>query len=67
MCNNIIERLIQAFDPSVIPSLVGTLKIALQPYDNVPCEQPRVALIALTVRNKATFEQFLNHARSMLF
>ncbi|KAF8808016.1 hypothetical protein BYT27DRAFT_7190107 [Phlegmacium glaucopus] len=45
-----------AFDPSVIPALVGTLKIALQ-------TQPKVALIALTVRNKATFEKFLNHAR----
>jgi len=42
---------------------VGTLKIALQNYGDGPCEQPKVALIALTIRNKDTFEQFLNHTQ----
>jgi len=52
-----------AFDPSVIPALARTLKIALQTFDNVPCKQPNFALIALMIRNKDTFEQFLSHAR----
>lgn len=56
----------QAFDPSVIPALVGTLKIALQTYTDAPCKQSKVALIALTVRNTDTFEQFLNHTRGIL-
>jgi len=42
---------------------VGTLKTALQNYGDAPCEQPKVALIALTVRNKDTFEQFLHHTQ----
>ena len=48
-----IQLLNQAFDPSVTPVLVGTLKIALQTYTNAPswCE---VALIVLMVRNKDT-------------
>jgi len=52
-----------AFDPSIIPALVGTLKIALQTYTDTPCKQHKFALIALTVRNTDTFEQFLNHTR----
>jgi len=52
-----------AFDPSVIPALVRTLKIALQTFDNTPWKQPNFALIALMIRNKDTFEQFLNHTR----
>ena len=66
LCEISIQLLNQAFDPSVIPALVGTLKIALQTYTGAPCKQPKVALIALTVRNKDTFEQFLNHTRGIL-
>lgn len=65
ICEISIQLLNQAFDPSVIPALVGTLKIALQTYTDASCKQPKVALIALTVRNKDTFGQFLNHARGI--
>ena len=42
------------FDPSLIPGLVGTLRIALQLGAD--------GLIALTVRNKDTLSQFLRTA-----
>ena len=61
-----IQLLNQVFDPSVIPALVGTLKIALQTDTDAPYKQPKVALIALTVRNKDTVELFLNHSRGIL-
>lgn len=44
----------QVFDPSLIPALVATLKIALQTGVE--------ALIALTVRNENTLANFLSMA-----
>jgi len=49
------------FDPSLIPSLVGVLKIALQVSEF--SRKIKVALIALTVRNEATVNKFLTHVR----
>lgn len=44
----------KVFDPSLVPALVGTLRIALQ--------SGAEALIALTVRNENTLANFLNAA-----
>ncbi|KAF8079091.1 putative methyltransferase-domain-containing protein [Lyophyllum atratum] len=44
------------FDPSLIPALTGVLHLALQPGSS---GLPKSALIAATIRNKETFEQFL--------
>jgi len=46
------------FDPSLIPALVGTLRIALQ--------HGAVALIALTVRNQDTLTEFISAAEKSL-
>ncbi|KAF8913238.1 putative methyltransferase-domain-containing protein [Gymnopilus junonius] len=49
------------FDPSLVPSLVGTLRIALQQVN--PKNEPKVALIALTIRNETTMNKFLSSVR----
>ncbi|KAH9486393.1 Protein-lysine N-methyltransferase EEF2KMT [Psilocybe cubensis] len=48
------------FDPSLIPFLVGTLKIALFQTES---RSPRYAIIALTVRNESTVNIFIAHVR----
>ncbi|KAF9566898.1 hypothetical protein CPC08DRAFT_681596 [Agrocybe pediades] len=48
-----------AYGPSIIPSLVGTLKIALARTENTSRGQ-KVALIALTVRNESTVGGFFD-------
>ncbi|KAJ7076387.1 hypothetical protein B0H15DRAFT_864379 [Mycena belliarum] len=44
------------FDPYLIPALVGVLRLALQPRSHL---RERSALIALTIRNPATMQQFI--------
>ncbi|KAF8203787.1 hypothetical protein BJ912DRAFT_212677 [Pholiota molesta] len=49
------------FDPSLIPVLVGAIKIALQPSSR--SENSKVAIIAITLRNEETMNRFLSHVR----
>lgn len=56
----------QIFDPSLIPALIGVLKIALSSMqsrddDSYGCE---CALITLTLRNQATIDAFVTGIRS---
>ncbi|PPQ64306.1 hypothetical protein CVT26_002189 [Gymnopilus dilepis] len=53
------------FDPSLIPALIGTLRIALQSIG--PGDRSKVALIALTLRNESTMQQFISHVRDSSF
>lgn len=46
------------YDPSLIPAVMGVLKIALQTKRG-----PKSALIALTVRNDNTTELLSHHAK----
>ncbi|KAG6333694.1 hypothetical protein ID866_5391 [Astraeus odoratus] len=50
----------QVFDPALVPPLVGTLAAALS------LEHTKMALIALTVRNKETFSHFMNEIQCFL-
>ncbi|PPQ79867.1 hypothetical protein CVT25_002923 [Psilocybe cyanescens] len=52
------------FDPSLIPSLVGTIMVALQPTESQ--KKPIVALIALTVRNETTINKFIARVEESL-
>ncbi|PPR06599.1 hypothetical protein CVT24_001784 [Panaeolus cyanescens] len=45
------------FDPALIPALIATLKMALSPK-----ESNKQGLIALTMRNPSTLQQFINQA-----
>jgi len=47
------------YDPSIIPSLIAVLRLALSPRHQ---KVPKVAILALTVRNLATHSQFLEAA-----
>ncbi|KIM47633.1 hypothetical protein M413DRAFT_205482 [Hebeloma cylindrosporum] len=49
------------FDPQLIPSLVGTLEIALRPSKG--SRKAKVSIIALTMRNEDTLGQFLAQLR----
>jgi len=53
----------QVFDPQLIPSLVGTLRIALQPSKS--SRKAKVSIIALTMRNEDTLKRFLAQLRGM--
>ncbi|KAF5352389.1 hypothetical protein D9756_005803 [Leucocoprinus leucothites] len=52
----------KVFDPSLIPALVGVLKIALG-KENTGGNGQRCAFIALTLRNQVTVEAFLTHVQ----
>jgi hypothetical protein len=54
----VIEVFGQAFDPGLVPSLIATLRFALE------VEGCKLGLIALTVRKQATMELFLQTASS---
>jgi hypothetical protein len=47
----------EVFDPSFVPSLVGMLKLCLI---TEAVKDPKMALIALTVRNVDTLALFIN-------
>jgi len=49
----------QVYDPSIIPPLIETLRLALE-------NQDRTALIALTERNQDTLAQFIQAAHEVL-
>ncbi|KAF9486327.1 hypothetical protein BDN70DRAFT_902486 [Pholiota conissans] len=50
------------FDPSLIPGLVRTIKISLQPSN---CSATfKTMIIALTLRNEETMRSFLSHVRA---
>jgi len=51
------QRIPQVFDPTLIPSLVGTLKVALRPSKS--SKKAKISIIALTIRNEDTLKQFL--------
>lgn len=52
------------FDPSLILALIGTIKLALQPQSQLVSDSPKLALVALTVRNGETMAKFLDDAQS---
>lgn len=61
----LMSTYIQVFDPQLIPSLVGTLKIALLPSKS--SKKARVSIMALTMRNEDTLNQFLAQLRGMSY
>jgi len=52
------------FDPLLVPALIGTIKLALQPRGYLVSDSPKLALLALTMRNEETMAKFLDHAQS---
>ena len=56
--------MIEIFDPALIPALIGTLRLSLQSGHN---GRSKMALIAVTIRNQGTIDQFLDLAQSAPF
>lgn len=56
---------LKVYDPSIIPALVSTLVLLLDP--NTGQRSNKIALIALTIRNPATIEMFLEAARRISY
>ncbi|KDQ63175.1 hypothetical protein JAAARDRAFT_202673 [Jaapia argillacea MUCL 33604] len=50
------------YDPSIIPALLEVIRLALSAYSEQQQQQQKVAYMALTVRNEATFSLFLTAA-----
>lgn len=61
MFSTIWSIYIEIFDPALIPALIGTLHLSLQGRRN---DRSKVALIAVTIRNQDTLNQFLDLAQS---
>jgi hypothetical protein len=48
----------------LVPALIGTIKLALQPRGYLVSDSPKLALMALTMRKEETMAKFLDHAQS---
>jgi len=60
----------QVYDPSIIPPLVATLRLAISARKSI-CQYLACAVLALTVRRPETFRHFLDaagkYSRLLLF